>query len=72
MFAVYLAVLCAGGTRLALTEVERRPIARVKYPGACIGVFDYITVKAFKLPLQDKKSSGRALRPKRGQKGRNS
>ena len=27
---VHLAVLCAGGTRLAPTEVERRPAARVK------------------------------------------
>lgn len=26
---VHLAVLCAGGTRLAPTEVERRPAARV-------------------------------------------
>ncbi len=33
---VHLAVLCAGGTRLAPTEVERRPAARVKYPDACI------------------------------------
>ena len=33
---VHLAVLCAGGTRLAPTEVKRRPAARVKYPDACI------------------------------------
>ena len=33
---VHLAVLCAGSTRLAPTEVERRPAARVKYPDACI------------------------------------
>ena len=33
---VHFAVLCAGSTRLAPTEVERRPAARVKYPDACI------------------------------------
>ena len=33
---VHLAALCAGGTRLAPTEVERRPAARVKYPAALL------------------------------------
>ena len=33
---IHLAVLCAGGTRLALTKVGRRPAAKVKYSDACI------------------------------------
>ncbi len=30
----------------APTEVERRPAARVKYPDACIGVFDLLSAPA--------------------------